>query len=614
MKRTIGWGILLFVACTSFAEVKIKSPDGSVSALVEVDVLGRLSYRVFLDDQEVLPLSPLGITVDARDLGKGVHLGKAKTRRFKERYAVQGLHDTALNHYREAIIPLLCNDCDGEAAVLEVRAFNDGVAYRYRVPGVGQRKVAGEMSAWVLPEDATVWFQQGIANHESVYEEALVKDLKKKTPMGVPVTVRLANHLGYLMLTEANLNRYSDMCLRVAGEGTLASYFHADKDGWNLVGEVLSPWRVTLVARDLNTLANSDIVKNLCPAPEEWLAKADFYKPGRAIWHWWSTPDPLLKEQKMWYDSARALGFEYYLIDEGWKRWSDGDKDEWACLREQVAYGKSIGVETAIWVHSKEVSNDATRHAYMQRTKDCGVTGIKIDFMPPASSEWVQWYEDTLREAAKIGLFVDFHGATKPTGRERTWPHDLTREAVRGHEWHISRYKRMQPPSYDTILPFCRNVQGRADYTPTVFNPAELNGFTWARELAQPVIFHSPFLCYADHPKWYLENPAVKTFSAIPAVWNETRVLPGSEIGKVVAMAKRDKEDWFVGVINADQPQTLKISCDFLGRGSYRMTTYADQADRDDAYVRETRLVTRKEQLTLAIRKNGGFVAHFVKE
>lgn len=78
MKRTIGWGILLFVACTSFAEVKIKSPDGSVSALVEVDVLGRLSYRVFLDDQEVLPLSPLGITVDARDLGKGVHLEKLK--------------------------------------------------------------------------------------------------------------------------------------------------------------------------------------------------------------------------------------------------------------------------------------------------------------------------------------------------------------------------------------------------------------------------------------------------------------------------------------------------------------------------------------------------------
>ena len=59
------------------------------------------------------------------------------------------------------------------------------------------------------------------------------------------------------------------------------------------------------------------------------------------------------------------------------------------------------------------------------------------------------------------------------------------------------------------------------------YNPAELNGFTWARELAQAVVFHSPFLCYADNPAWYLRNPAVETFRAIPAVWNETRVLPG---------------------------------------------------------------------------------------
>ncbi|MDX9868450.1 MAG: glycoside hydrolase family 97 catalytic domain-containing protein [Kiritimatiellia bacterium] len=614
MRQITVWAACVAAAWGCGAQVTVTGPDGRVSAEVGPDELGRLSYRVLADGCEVLPCSPLGITVDGRDWGKGVRLGKPVFRSFREKYAVQGLHDTAVNRYREALIPLMCGDCGGQAGTLEFRVFDDGAAYRYRVPGKGMRTVAGESSAWVLPRGARVWYQKNVRDHEDVYLEQAAEEIAAGTAMGVPVTLKLAGKPYYLMLTEANLDRYSDMALRSAGSRILNAFFHADKAGWTLAGEVLSPWRVTLVARDLNTLANSDIVKNLCPPPSESLANAGFYKPGRAVWHWWSSGDPVLAEQREWYDRTRALGFEYYLIDDGWKKWRDGERDEWACLRDCVAYGKSVGVETAIWVHSKEVKTEADRLAYMRRVKESGVTGIKIDFMPAANREWVQWYEDTLRDAAAIGLFVDFHGATKPTGRERTWPHDLTREAVRGHEWHISRYKRTQPPSYDTILPFCRNVQGRADYTPTVFNPAELNGFTWARELAQAVVFHSPFLCYADNPAWYLRNPAVETFRAIPAVWNETRVLPGSEIGRVVAMAKRDRQDWFVGVINADRPQTLTIDCAFLGRGTFRMLSYGDRPDRDDAYAQEQRRVTRKERLTLELRKNGGFVAHFVKE
>ena len=604
--------VAVMMAGAASAQIAIKSPDGDVRATVAPDPSGRLALKVSLDKRDVLPWSPLGVTVDGRDLGKGLITGKPATRTFKERYPVQGLHAEALNHFREAVIPLL-DAQENPAAFLELRAFNDGVAYRYRIPGSGTRTVNGEASAWNLPEGAAVWYQTNIRDHEDVYIEQAADAIPAATAMGVPVTVMLADRSAYLMLTEANLVNYSDMALKSAGR-TLAAHFHADPKGWKAEGEILTPWRVTLVARDLNTLANSDIVKNLCPPPSPELAAADFYKPGRAVWHWWSSGDPELKDQKWWYDSTRALGFEYYLIDDGWKKWRDGDKDEWACLREMVAYGKSVGVETAIWVHSKEVKTDAERKTYMTRVKDCGVTGIKIDFMPPADSWWVQWYDDTLRTAAEIGLFVDFHGATKPTGRERTWPHDLTREAVRGHEWHISRYTRTQPPSYDTILPFCRNVQGRADYTPTVFNPAELNGYTWARELAQAIVFHSPFLCYADNPTWYLDNPAVELFRAIPAVWDETLVLPGSDIGRIAAFAKRTGSDWFIGILNADQPQDIAIDLSFLGRGTYRMIAYADHPDRPDAYEVEQRAVTRRDRLTLPIRKNGGYSARIVKE
>lgn len=89
----------------------------------------------------------------------------------------------------------------------------------------------------------------------------------------------------------------------------------------------------------------------------------------------------------------------------------------------------------------------------------------------------------------------------------------------------------MLPFEHDTILPFCRLVQGHADYTPMVFEPKQLVRFTWARQLAQGVVFSAPFLCFGDFPKNYQENPAVDFIKSLPATYDEVRVLPGSEIG-----------------------------------------------------------------------------------
>ncbi len=95
----------------------------------------------------------------------------------------------------------------------------------------------------------------------------------------------------------------------------------------------------------------------------------------------------------------------------------------------------------------------------------------------------MKWYEETLADTLEFSLMTDFHGCVKPSGRERTWPHEVAREAIRGHEWHITRYSRVLPPEHDCILPFNRLVQGHADYTPMVFEKKELQGYSWAREL-----------------------------------------------------------------------------------------------------------------------------------
>ena len=196
----------------------------------------------------------------------------------------------------------------------------------------------------------------------------------------------------------------------------------------------------------------------------------------------------------------------------------------------------------------------------------------------------------------------------KPTGRRRTWPHEPTREAVRGHEYHISRYQRVMPFDQYTIIPFTRFVLGPADFTPVVFDPKELKGYTWSNEMAQAIVFTSPVQHYADHYRFLVGNPHVDILKAIPTVWDETRVLPGTRIGKLVATARRHGDRWLIGVLNGNGSSKLELKLDFLGDGKYTLQGMADVPGRDDAAARSESTVTRADTLSLELRQGGGFV------
>ena len=186
---------------------------------------------------------------------------------------------------------------------------------------------------------------------------------------------------------------------------------------------------------------------------------------------------------------------------------------------------------------------------------------------------------------------------------------EVAREAIRGHEWHITRYNRVLPPEHDCILPFNRLVQGHADYTPMVFEKKELQGYSWARELAQGVVFSARFLCFGDYPQNYLDNPAVELIKSIPAEYDETRILPGSEIGKCVAVAKRKGRDWFVAVENGAEERRITIKLDFLGEDSCELLGFADAEDKPDGYRIDRRAVERDGKIELTLRPCGGYCA-----
>ena len=170
----------------------------------------------------------------------------------------------------------------------------------------------------------------------------------------------------------------------------------------------------------------------------------------------------------------------------------------------------------------------------------------------------------------------------------------------------------MLEPQHETIIPFTRYLAGPGDFTPTVLAAErELLGNTWPHELAQAIVFTSPFLCAGGHPKDYLINPAKDLLCAIPAVWDETRVLNGSEPGKVAAFARRSGDQWFVGVLNGGEPSTLDIPCDFLGSGVWKSTMLSDAPDKNADLILKEGTASASERVRLELRPRGGFVARF---
>ena len=165
------------------------------------------------------------------------------------------------------------------------------------------------------------------------------------------------------------------------------------------------------------------------------------------------------------------------------------------------------------------------------------------------------------------------------------------------------------PGLHDTTLPFTRFVQGPADYTPTDFRVEELRGNSYAHELAQAVVYTSPLFVYSGSPADYLASEALGLMKTIPPVWDETIVLPGSEVGEVAAYARRRGTDWFIAVVNGSTARALEVSLKFLGRGAYKLDQFADDPAKNDAWAHSQATMKRGDKLTINLRADGGFIA-----
>ena len=614
---------LLAIACSSGVAragtdtIVVRSPDNRLAVTVSVTAEGRLAYAVDADGGPVLAKSPLGLTVDGVDLGLGAKIGEPKRSEIDETYQIFGNHGQARNRAAEVEIPV---ETAGRKFALALRVYDDGVAVRYLLP-TDAKRIEGESTAWIFAEaaDKIAWMDLSQCYEGLSHATDLAGVPENRTVMG-PLTAEIHGHC--LSISEADNENFSDLAFERRGN-CFASKFPFSAKGWEIKrradearpgvldgtyrGRQASPWRTTIVARDLNGIVNSDLLMNLCPPPT---ADFSWVTPGRSMWAWWSVDTPAYDEHAKWIDSAATLKWEYYLIDWQWDKWSKPGKDCWTLMKELTDYARAKGVKMAAWVHSKDIRDSKTRRAYLEKIKAAGLDGIKIDFHPDPTADYMQWYMGAMQDCAELKLLVNFHGSVKPSGLRRTYPNDITREAVRGDEWHMSKYHRVMPLYQDESLPFTRALAGPADVTPVMMNPNELKtaGFTWPHEFAQAVVFQSSVTHFADHYRFYIGNPLEDLFREIPVVWDETRVLSCTVMGEIVAFARRKGDTWWVGVMNGATAREVKIPLDFLKHAAPGTLVYDDPKVDAAVNLREQGVLPT-DVLTIPLRPAGGFVA-----
>jgi alpha-glucosidase len=606
------------------ASESVASPDESIRLTVATDN-DRLNISVLHGDAAVIEPSPIEISIDGVVLTAGCQLGAIDRYEVSGTDPWRGVHSTAVNRCRGAMIEFV-HAPSGAKFALELRAYDAGVAFRHLVPASDeqQSRVPDESTTFVLPAGSTVWFHDLEGHYETVHQSYQVDDVKAGLWAAPPMTFKLPQGRGYGSITEAALTNYSGMALETNGRrGFTVALGHRHppsypfrlryeddvermKEAAAVAGAIVSPWRVIFVADDLNELVNSDIVHNLCPSPDAELfpqgMNEPWIKPGRAVWRYLDGGDNSLEEVKNFSRWAGELGFEYQVVEGFWSRWSDDE------IREAVDDSREHGVGLWFWRHSRELRSPERRTAFFRKLQKMGVVGAKIDFFDHEHKEVVDHYAALLEEAARHKIMVNFHGANKPTGEARTWPNELTREAVRGMEAR----RLASRARHDATLPFTRYLAGPGDYTPVVFGERR-GDTTAAHQIATAAVFDEPLLTYGGHPRSLLAHPALEMIKSIPAVWDETIVLPMSEIGELAVFARRRGDDWFLAVLNGPNGREISVPLAFLPAGPWSAMLVRDAADDPTQVDIDRGEFDRDDELQIRLAPGGGFIGRFKK-
>lgn len=650
----------------------VSSPDGQIVVTVDVDGEGVPFYTVDRGGRAVLTESRLGFDfTDADPMRRGFKVvgetADSADTRWEQPW---GERQWITDRHNELAVTFQQNDGLARRFTMRVRAFDDGIGFRFEFPqqaSLPVAKIASELTEFNIAQDGTAWSIPGgdWNRYEYIYSKTPISALGR---VHTPVTMKLADG-PYLSFHEAALVDYAGYRLWRVDGLRFRTELTPSSRGASVVrsGAFDTPWRTVLIADKPKGLFESNIELNLNDPNK--LGDVSWVEPNKYIGVWWemhlnqstwnSGPHhgATTANTKRYIDFAAQHGFRGVLV-EGWNKGWDGpwfgngrdfrfteaypDFD----IKAVTDYARKKGVrlvghhETGGNIANYEKQLDAALDLYQRMGVDEVKTGYvadagnliscNADIADPCSAQVQEWHDGQRSaqhhvlvavEAAKRHIAVNAHEPIKDTGLRRTYPNMIAREGARGAEydaWGVPK----NPPSHIPTMIFTRLLSGPMDYTPGVLSLEGRDGTpipsTLARQLAFYVAIYSPIQMAADLPENLAKYPQELAFiEQVPADWSESLLLDGA-IGEYAVIARKDRNSdaWYIGGVTDDRARTPSVTLDFLDPGHryiakiWRDGAMADGLGDQTAKHRiaiDTRKVKQGDTLAIPMAAAGGY-------
>ncbi|MCB0655045.1 MAG: glycoside hydrolase family 97 protein [Saprospiraceae bacterium] len=619
----------------------VASPDQEINVTVSQDG-GLLTYTVTKDG--MIWVNPSSIRLDLAEIPTDYELHSAETTSHEStiKPVVHEKFASIIDKYN--LLDIRFENGIG----LEVRAYDRGVAWRWKADADGSVTVLNEEVNYGFNADDHVYYasEEGFYSHnERLFPNYPLEKLTMDSLASLPALIEQDGH--YLHISESDLYDYPGLWLQGTHSGVLTGTFPKyplqelqvrDRDVMvtqtanylvKTNGRRTFPWR-TIIMEDhaAGLLTNTLIYQLNRPAEGDF----SWVKPGKVQWDWWNDMNVYgvdfasgvnTDTYKYYIDFASENNIPYIILDEGWSPTTDVTVSvPEVNVPELARYGKEKGVGLILWVLWNSLDKDLDK-ALNQYT-NWGIKGIKVDFMQRNDAQMVNYYERIARATAEHHLLLDFHGCYKPTGFRHQFPQALTREGVRGNEWSKWDNSKQTGPDHNLMLPFTRMVCGPMDYTPGAMLNAQRRDWspsfsrpmslgTRCHQLAMYVVFESPIQMLCDVPDNYKKEPESFAFlKNVPTTWEDTRVLEAA-VGKYIVDARQAANgDWYLGAMTDWTERQFEITLDFLDAGEYSLEYWEDGINANrmaQDYKTGQRSVRKGDRINLKLARGGGYVA-----
>jgi alpha-glucosidase len=644
--------LLLLVISAAVSAQTIYSPDNKIKVLVTVS--DKISYQVTYESKEIIAPSLIDMT-----LGNGMQLSKSK-----------GVRKVSTRSNNSVIVPPVAEkrknipDVYNELKLdfkspfsIIFRIYDDGVAYRIASSIKDSIVVKNEMAQFHFPPSFLIYSEvQGgrtdrfHTSFEETYTTKQIDSLTEKNLVFNPVLVMPAAG-PKIAINESDVDDYPGMFLSGSSSNyltaTFAPYPKTEKAAMAEYSQYVVteredyiaktkgtrnfPWRILMIAVQDKDLPTNDLTYRL--AAPSTLTDHSWIRPAQSTDEWIITENLFNVDfktgintatYKYYIDFAKKFGIESVMMDAGWSDNNDLFRiNPNINMEEILSYAKSKGVRINMWTLAMTL--DKQLEPALERFNKWGVNFIMTDFFDRDDQKTMNTIKRIAEACGRHRIMIMFHGAPKPSGFSRTYPHAITREAVLGSEYNM--WSSKATPKHNVTLPFTRMLSGPMDYEPGLLNNATAKSFrpidenvmsfgTRVNQLAMYLIYDSPIQFFSGNPSQGMREPEfMELLGSIPTVWDTTIVLD-AKVAEYIITARKKDGNWYIGAMTDSVSRRFSVPLNFLDGGNYIASVCEDglNADRYAAdYKLTTRVVTSNENLSFTMQPGGGFMARLIK-